>query len=287
MNAVVVGVDGSDESLHAVRWAAAEAAWRGVALRIVTAVGRRHVRDSQAAAESGGGPPGPHQTLRTAAQAAREVSARLDVHEEALGDGPVRALLGAAEGAPVLALGSRALGPVAGFFLGSVGLSVTAHATMPVVSVRHPDAGSRSTAAPVVVGVDLKQSCGPLLDFAFETADRRGAVLRAAHAWSVRALYSYPSALPDPAVVIRAGDRVEAELDRALMPWRRRFPHVEVEAELAMGPGAPFLVESSKEAGLLVVGRRLRGHPFPTRIGPVTHAALHHAACPVAVVPYE
>ncbi|MFI8849849.1 universal stress protein [Streptomyces sp. 891-h] len=286
MNTVVVGVDGSDESLNAVRWAAAEAAWRGVALRIVTAVGRRHVPDFPAA-ETGGEGPGPHQTLRAAAQAAREVSARLDVHEEALGDGPVRALLGAADGAPVLALGSRALGPVAGFFLGSVGLSVIAHATMPVVAVRHPDARSRSTTAPVIVGVDPKQSHGPLLDFAFETADRRGAVLRAAHAWSVRALYSYPSALPDPAVVIRAGDRAEAELDRTLMPWRRRFPHVEVEAELAMGPGAPFLVESSKEASLLVVGRRLRGHPFPTRIGPVTHAALHHAACPVAVVPYE
>ncbi|MEU3192890.1 hypothetical protein ABZ686_20140 [Streptomyces sp. NPDC006992] len=36
-----------------------------------------------------------------------------------------------------------------------------------------------------------------------------------------------------------------------------------------------------------MTGRRTRGHPFPTRIGPVTHAALHHAACPVAVVPHR
>jgi nucleotide-binding universal stress UspA family protein len=235
----------------------------------------------------GGTWPRPQQDLRAAAEAAAGVSPLLEVHQDVISGSPVRELLHAAEDAPVLAIGSRALGPVAGFFLGSVGLSIIAHATVPVVAARYPDAENEGTAAAVVVGVDLRHSYGPLLDFAFETADRRGAVLRVAHAWSVQTLYSYPSALPDPAVLVRAGDRAEAELDRALNPWRRRFPHVGVEADLAMGASAPFLVESSGDASLLVVGRRLRGHPFPTRIGPVTHAALHHAACPVAVVPHE
>lgn len=35
------------------------------------------------------------------------------------------------------------------------------------------------------------------------------------------------------------------------------------------------------------VGRRVRRSPVGTRIGSVGHAALHHAPCPVAVVPHE
>ncbi|WP_308216795.1 universal stress protein [Streptomyces fragilis] len=41
------------------------------------------------------------------------------------------------------------------------------------------------------------------------------------------------------------------------------------------------------DAGLLVVGRRETGHRVGARIGSVAHAALHHAGCPVAVVPHD
>jgi nucleotide-binding universal stress UspA family protein len=61
---------------------------------------------------------------------------------------------------------------------------------------------------------------------------------------------------------------------------------VQVEDHLARADIAPYLLHLGTDASLLIVGRP-RGHPFPTRIGPVTHAALHHVTCPVAVVPYE
>ncbi|MGW4898558.1 universal stress protein [Kitasatospora sp. NPDC004240] len=35
-----------------------------------------------------------------------------------------------------------------------------------------------------------------------------------------------------------------------------------------------------------MVGRRSRHAPVGARLGPVTHAAIHHVRCPVAVVPY-
>ena len=38
---------------------------------------------------------------------------------------------------------------------------------------------------------------------------------------------------------------------------------------------------------LLVVGRRIRPARLGPHIGPVTHAVLHHARCPVAIVPHE
>lgn len=45
-------------------------------------------------------------------------------------------------------------------------------------------------------------------------------------------------------------------------------------------------MDASKDASLLVVGRRVRRAAIGTRIGPVTHAVLRHAAVPVAVVPH-
>ncbi|MFE4580035.1 universal stress protein, partial [Streptomyces chartreusis] len=40
-------------------------------------------------------------------------------------------------------------------------------------------------------------------------------------------------------------------------------------------------------ASLLVVGRRTTERPAGPRTGPVTHAAVQHVGCPVAVVPHE
>ncbi|MFC0051796.1 universal stress protein [Streptomyces actinomycinicus] len=45
------------------------------------------------------------------------------------------------------------------------------------------------------------------------------------------------------------------------------------------------LVAASREAGLLVVGARRRPGHYGLRLGRVAHGVLHHAACPVAVVP--
>lgn len=51
-------------------------------------------------------------------------------------------------------------------------------------------------------------------------------------------------------------------------------------------PGS-HLADASREASLLVVGRRTRRSPVGFHIGPVIHAVLHHAAAPVAVVPHD
>jgi nucleotide-binding universal stress UspA family protein len=50
---------------------------------------------------------------------------------------------------------------------------------------------------------------------------------------------------------------------------------------------ASHLVDASREASLVVVGRRIRRGALGTHIGPVTHAVLHHSIAPVAVVPHN
>ncbi|MEU5591806.1 universal stress protein [Streptomyces sp. NPDC020298] len=46
------------------------------------------------------------------------------------------------------------------------------------------------------------------------------------------------------------------------------------------------MVNASRRGDLLVVGSRTDPHAAEGRLGPVTHAVLHHTCCPVAVVPH-
>lgn len=285
---VVVGVDGSDPSMAAVRWAAAEAASRRISLRIVHAE----------ASPTGGGQVGPSGSLHEEwvreriAAACRETAERYPEVEISGGvttEPAVAALLDASQEGELLVLGSRGIGAAAGFFTGSIALPVVAHATGPAVLVRQgwqPDTGERDL--PVVVGVDLDHRFEPVLEFAFDAARRAGRTLRVVHMWQRSSIYAYPSALPNPKVGAGLQANTEKKFDSALDAFRTGYPDVEVERALLDGEVAPRLLEQGADAELLVVGRRMHKHlRFPTLIGPVTHALLHHATAPVAVVPHE
>lgn len=53
------------------------------------------------------------------------------------------------------------------------------------------------------------------------------------------------------------------------------------------GAAPPHMVDASREAGLVVVGRRNRSASVGAHIGPVTQAVLHHSTAPVAVIPHD
>ncbi|ARH89249.1 hypothetical protein STRMOE7_01760 [Streptomyces sp. MOE7] len=72
-----------------------------------------------------------------------------------------------------------------------------------------------------------------------------------------------------------------------MRPWRKKFPDVHVDAQVILESPAPALLHGTANAELLIVGRRPRGHLLPPRIGHVVQAAVHHAPCPVAVVPFD
>lgn len=277
---VAVGVDGSAESLAAVEWAGADAVSRDVPLWIVCA--RRKPLGPA------GREPWPQEQLHAAHRLAAELYPSLEITEDAVCDAPAKALMATAQEAGLLVLGSRGLGTVEGFVLGSVGLSVIAHARRPVVAVRgRMPAGAAAETGPVVAGVDLHDGHEEVLGFAFRTASAQKRTLRVAHAWSVRSLYSYPSALPEPRMTAQAEAHAEQALEQMLRPWRERFPDVDSEIWAEGEAVAPYLLQVASDATVLAVGRRVRGHPFPTRVGPVVHALLHHSSRPVAVIPHS
>jgi nucleotide-binding universal stress UspA family protein len=75
-------------------------------------------------------------------------------------------------------------------------------------------------------------------------------------------------------------------LAAALRPWRERFPDVPVVEHVETGSAGQVLLAAAEHAQLLVVGRRARRTAVGARIGSVAYGVLHHAGCPVAVVPH-
>ncbi|MFF5503611.1 universal stress protein [Streptomyces roseolus] len=284
---IVAGVDGSPESLAAAEWAAREAGRRGVALRLVHAW-RWEPLDLPLVQDEGAQARAAEEVVRAAEREITERHPGLAVTAEVRTDTPVAALLAAQEDARMLVIGSRGHGAVAGFLLGSYGQQVIAAATRPVVAVRARD---DRTAEPPTGEILVGQQGTPedsegVLRFAFETADARGAAIRAVRAWSLPSLYAF-----SPASLRLADDSgglvpfEEQALREALAPWRERYPHVPVTEHVELGSAGQVLLTTSGAAQLLVVGRRARRGALGQRIGSVAHAALHLAPCPVAVIP--
>jgi nucleotide-binding universal stress UspA family protein len=146
LHGIIVGVDGSQPSVDALRWAAREAELTGADLHAVTSW--------QSVPSYGYGPvidtldlsDGARESLRTAVRQAFGTTppARLTLH---VGEGhPAAVLLTAAAEADLLVVGSRGHGTLVGAMLGSVSHYVAAHAVCPVVVVRHADAAAPPTA---------------------------------------------------------------------------------------------------------------------------------------------
>jgi len=139
---IVVGVDGSPSSEQALRWAARQAHLTGGELHAV-------ISWALPTTYEWGVPPEYHwqdnarSTLDKAlGQALNEIEAAR-VHRHVIEGHPARALLDAAADADLLVVGSRGHGGFSGMLLGSVGQHVIAHASCPVVVIRHdPAAGA-------------------------------------------------------------------------------------------------------------------------------------------------
>lgn len=284
--AVVAGVDGSECSLQAVRWAAAEAARRLVPLRLVAA----H------AWPSGGliGDPGlgvDHRAvmrdvvlghLAAAAGAARQVASGLEVEQAEVAGYPESILPAESAHAEMVVLGSRGLGGFTGLLIGSVAVAVTAHAACPVVVVRGPEPDlTAPRAEPVVVGVDGSPVSEAAVAFAFEEASLRRVPLVAVHVWRDRLLDAAVAPLLDWDAIESDERQVLAE---RLAGWSEKYPDVAVRRLVAYDRPARALVEESGRAQLVVVGSRGRGGLHGMLLGSVSQALLHHAHCPVAVV---
>jgi nucleotide-binding universal stress UspA family protein len=276
---VVTGIDGSEDSLQAVAWAAREAELRHESLAIVSVVPPLPwlTTPGSAAALIAAAREGAQRALVTAAERAKEQVSALRVAAELLSGRPGPVLTERAAGASMLVVSSSGADGFAAVIPGSVSRYATAHARCPVVVVR-----GESTAVhrEVVVGVsdpDLPDSAAAL-GFAFAEAALRQARLVAVHAW----YWSVPGSRPDPA---QLPDNASSRLTSVLARYQASYPGLEVSQDVVIAHPGHVLAGASARADLVVLGRPDLPGPGMAGLGSVTHAVLNHAHGPVAIIP--
>lgn len=307
---VVVGVEATKSGLQAVEWAADQADRRGLPLRLVRALdwpagvpraqpgpdaqpAGRHREGVQAHATAWRVQPYRdadllptrsweerfHDASAAALEDARAAAVRrrpaVRVTTALTDSTPADALRAEAQDAAMVVLGSRHLSSTAELLTtGGIAIPVAAHARCPVAVVRGAET-SGSDAPTLVVGVDGSPRAEPALAYAFEEAARRGATLQAV------------------VVTHRVGFGTAEDADRdarrmlaeSLAGWREKYPDVVVRPQVAQGHAVQALVDASDGTLGLVVGTRGLGGFAGMLLGSVSQGVLHHASCPVIIVP--
>ncbi|MFI1051545.1 universal stress protein [Streptomyces griseoruber] len=284
---LVVGVDGSDASLTAVDWAVDEAARHGLPLVLLHA--SRWERYERAVPSVGLSRSSERVLVENLVAAAAERAGRRDpevkVTTEIVPDDAVDALLRAGDEAFALVTGSRGHGELKGLLLGSVGLAVAARAHCPVIVVRGDKAGLAGSHERILLGAGEPDTGAEAVRFAFREAEARRCTLDVVRAWRCPAHES----ADDPALanepVRRHEEQASALLDTLLSDAVADRPTVRVRRVTAEGPAHSVLVRRSAATDLVVVGARRRHGHLGLQLGRVSHTLLHHADCPVAVVP--
>jgi len=300
MTQIVVGVDGSEHSEVALRWAAREAELRGGGLGALTAVLVWELFNQRHADGSTGFDPEYDDTKADAAllatlEDALGAEAAASVVRRTIVAVPAQGLLEAAKGADLLVVGARGLGGFRGLLLGSVSQQALQHATGPVAVVRSSeDADDASGATPragerIVVGVDGSDSSRAAASWAVTEARLRGGALQAVHTWEVPAIYG-PVGIGFPydtsGLESAARELLDEVVDGALAEAGGDDDDApDVERIVSPGGPAASILEAAADADLVVIGRRGLGGFQRLLLGSVSDHVARHAPCPVVVMP--
>jgi nucleotide-binding universal stress UspA family protein len=260
---IVVGVDGSEVALAAVRWAAREAASRGTSLRIVhaaTYLGRKATAST----------PSPElpRARHIAAQAytvARHTEHDLPADTEVVPGEPIATLLRRGAESELLVLGSSTTGAADEMVLASVTLRVAARSVRPVVVVPR-SRGNAAEGRPVValLGIGDADDDAAVAEFAADAAER--------------------SRVGVSVLQTRAPGRgIESWADDPEQ-WRERYPGLDVDRTDLPGASAGDVISAACPTPLLVLST---GH------GTLLHRSLdgphrwllRHCTSPMALVP--
>jgi nucleotide-binding universal stress UspA family protein len=285
MGRIVVGVDESTAAAEAVRWAVRERHLRGGTLTAVLAWSflGQHDGTSDDAFR-------PDYTEADAASALRAIIARAvadeaeTIEQRVICDLPARALLEASEDADLLVVGARGLGGFRGMLLGSVSQQCAHHSKVPVAIVRESRPAEAGSSERIVVAADGSPTSQRALEWALDEARARHAALDVVHAWQ-------PAIVPLVVPVTPVVDYPYLERDA-----RRLVADQLARADLhgLVAPPEPLVVDDTParaildaagSASLVVVGSRGRGGFAGLLLGSVSQHVVHHAPCPVVVIP--
>ncbi|MFE6834028.1 universal stress protein [Streptomyces sp. NPDC057705] len=282
-SSVTVGVDGSESARVAALWAAKEAVRRDRPLHIVYGAdtdGRALYLSAETVERvrvNG------RALLADTAKAVSSQYPGLNVTTEFSRADAVDSLHQAGGLHGTVVVGNRGLGGFNSLMLGSVGLGTAAIARTPVIVVRGID-GAEETGTVLAAVRDEHDLL--IARYAAREAELHKASLRLLHVWNVLQSVGEVVTMLDGVDEIAGGhaQTLQAVADATC----EEFPDLEVQADAEKSISvAGALVEASRHADLLVMGGRRVPGPLglAPNLGRATHSLLHHAHCPVLLIP--
>ncbi len=278
MAKILVGIDGSQGSRAALRWAAGLGAALGLGLRALWAwqypadtvvqLGRAVLPDAQQMDQL--------VKERLGKLVAEEVGAEGGsvVLQVARGPAAPALLKAALDGVALVVVGSRGRGGFKGLLLGSVSRQVCEFAPCPVVVLRDGRHAYSSGLATILVGVDGSAGAARAVDWVTSVADTAGAQVVVAHALPSRAKQG-----PEP------GAPGQHDL---VQQWAQPLRDRGVPYRVALAEGDPRValleVADREDADLVVVGSRGRGPVTALVLGSVAASLAQHGQRPTAIV---
>jgi nucleotide-binding universal stress UspA family protein len=277
---VAVGVDGSEHSRMAVKWAADEAARRGSLLKLLCSCAKEP-KNVPIWYEAGSFDLSPGEAIVDDAYglvATRHPSllARVEISDQP----PAVLLTDASRSADLLVVGARGRGGFKELILGSVSDKCLQYAHCPVAVVRtDPDELPSRTAHPrIVVGVDGSLGSTRAMRWALGEAQIRSASVDAIYAWQYPPIGTF--VLPPAHGYLIAGREI---VHAATESAGRLAPDVRFEVDVRFDATVSALLDASKGADLLVTGSRGHGGFKHALLGSVAHQCARHASCTVVV----
>jgi nucleotide-binding universal stress UspA family protein len=285
---VIVGVDGTEGSIEALRWAAHEAARRQLHLHVMTCA------ELPVAVEAGmvgaGGYTG--RTMEALVADQEEINQRAIALVRTFGLGvvvggetvlgsPAYALLSATQSGDIIVVGATSHPGRLTDLLGSVATVIAHRAKGAAAIIVHGPARRDTSLRRVVVGVDDSPGSDLALAWAAEEATLGGAELVLVHGWT----YPYSTA--------RAGSneardemRLDAmrSLEASANKVRASHPDLVCQSIVSEVAPAKAIIDAGANADMIVVGSRGRGGFTSMLLGSVSRTVLQHAPCPVAVI---
>ncbi len=286
---VIAGVDGSDESLQAAKWAAAQVSHGGGTLTLVCAYA---IASYSSVALDGGFSLLDDRALEAnAVRIVEQAAAALADFEIPIatqvevGD-PASVLTELSREADLVVIGSKGGGGFADRLLGSVSSALPAHASCPVVVV--PEHQSGRPFVPVkriVVGVDGSEVASTALKRAVDEAEIWDAQLTVVTAVPIATPgVAGLSWIPAPINHQELIEDIRTAMDISIAEAKGER-EIQISRHALDGSPAALLTEFSTAVDLVVVGTRGRGGFAGLLLGSTSQAVLHHSTCPVMTVP--
>jgi len=287
---LLVGVDGTEGSVEALRWAAHEAARRRCPLHVLTcaelpvaveagligsgALGGNAVADIVAEHEAAN---------QRAVTLARSFGLDLEVTGETVLGAAAYALVSAAHAEDIVVVGATAHPGRLTDVLGSVATVVAHRAHCPVVVV-HGSPRRDGAVRRIAVGVDGSPGGEAALAWATEEAIRCDAELLLVHGW-VYPYHGTRSGSKDA----RDDMRLDAMrmLEGCTQRARELAPAVRCHSLICEQSPATAVLDAAKDADLVVVGSRGHGGFTSLLLGSVSRTVLQHSPVPAVVVRHD